>query len=294
MSRVLIFGGDGLLGSHLYLALKDRCELYVTLHGESLQYSSNLYASANVLLGVAAGDEEKISAVIASTRPDWVVNAIGLSKQLRAQDPFASLEANTLFPHLLARLSASHRFRFIHFSTDGVFSGSSGNYSETDSPDCHDWYGRCKLLGEPPDDCAIVLRSSFVGVELGCKRHLVEWYLAQSRVVAGFRKVRWSGFTALEIARVIARIISDGNLPNGIWHVASQPISKYEFLVGLASRLTSSAQIIQSDDVVCDRSLNGAAFSIATGYVAPDWTAMLDELADDIRKRWRPSEPSIW
>lgn len=295
MKRVLIFGGDGLLGSHLYLALKDAHELGVTLHRDAPGYPSSLFAAASVIAGVAAGNAARVSSALDTFRPDWVINAIGLTKRPLASDPYASLEANALFPHLLARLCVERSIRMLHFSTDGVYCGRTGHYSEEDLPDCLDWYGRCKLLGEPHAPNVLVLRTAFIGLELNYKLNLLEWFLARGQVAPGYRKVLWSGFSAFEIGRVSALLIGMESPLSGIWHLASQPVSKFELLQRLSARLPERQIMVVADDSVsCDRSLNGDAFNTLTGYVPPTWDVMLDELADDIRRRWVPDGPCYW
>lgn len=295
MSRVLVFGGDGLLGSHLYLGLKEAHDLCLTLHSPAPQYPPRLFASAQLVTRVGAGDKMRVASVIDAYRPDWVVNAIGLTKRPLARDPYASLEANTLFPHLLAGLCADRGVRMIHFSTDGVFSGRAGNYAESASPDCTDWYGRCKCLGEPAGGHVLVLRTAFIGLEISCKLNLVEWFLAQNGSVRGFRKMVWSGFSAAEVARLVASLISRDVSFSGVWHVASQPISKYDLLLALACRLQlKNISVVPDDGVVSNRSLDGSAFSAEVGYVAPSWESMVDELAEDVGRRWCIDAPSYW
>ena len=295
MSRILVFGGDGLLGSHLYLALKGRHELCLTLHGSTSDYPTGLFSEAQVVSSVAAGDQGKVGAVINAFRPDWVVNAIGLTKRKLSTDPLASLEANTVFPHSLARLCDAHSARLLHFSTDCVFSGLKGAYIEAEFPDCRHWYSQCKALGEPEGEHVLVLRTSFIGLELGCKKSLVEWFLAQQGAVAGYRKAIWSGLTAIEVGRLVDRLVERADPLRGLWHVAAPAISKYELLSRLNDRLGErGVSVVPDDHFVCDRSLNGSAFADRVGYCAPAWDAMLDELAEDIRQRWVPGAPSYW
>ncbi len=295
MSRVLVFGGDGILGSHLYLALKNCHELCLTLHGSGESLPPKLFSRAQIVYSVAAGDANAVVSALDAFQPDWVVNAVGLVKRDRANDPCASLEANTLFPHLLARLCAERSTRLLHFSTDCVFSGLKGNYTERDAPDCMDWHGRCKALGEPVGKHVLVLRTSFIGLELGCKKSLVEWFLSQKGIVPGYRKAIWSGLTAMEIGRVVGRLVSSAEPLAGLWHLATPAISKFELLTRLNLRLGErKVTVMPNDSFVCDRSLDGSAFSARTGYVPPDWDFLLDELAGDIRRRWVPGAPSYW
>ena len=286
MSRVLIFGGDGILGRHLYQALKESHDLCVTLHGSATCYPERLFADVRAEFGVAAGDTPRVVDVLEGFRPDWVVNAVGLVKRDLANDRVASVEANTMFPHLLAKLCATYESRLLHFSTDCVYSGKKGMYKETDQPDCNEWHGRCKALGEPAGEHVLVLRTSFIGLELACKRSLIEWFLAQRGEVPGYRKAIWSGLTAIEVGRLVNMLIRREESLAGLWHVATPPISKFDLLTALNARLGErGVRVVPDDGFVCDRSLDGSAFSRRTGYVPPSWDVMLDELAEDIRNR---------
>lgn len=281
-----------MLGHHLYLALKESHDLCVTLHGSDACYPKRLLADVRTEFGVAAGDATRVLDVLESFHPDWVINAVGLVKRDLANDRVASLEANTVFPHLLAKLCATRESRLLHFSTDCVYSGRKGMYKETDQPDCDDWHGRCKALGEPAGEHVLVLRTSFVGLELAYKRSLIEWFLTQRGDAPGYRKAIWSGLTAIEVGRLANRLISCGESLAGLWHVATPPISKFDLLAALNARLGErGVRVVPDDGFVCDRSLDGSAFSKRTGYVPPSWDLMLDELAEDIRSRWALNAP---
>lgn len=295
MSRLLILGGDGLLGSHLYLALRASNELCLTLHGDAHGHPPQLFDGAQVACGVAAGDSEQIARLLDRFRPDWVINGIGLVKRDLAADACASLEANTVLPHQLARLCGERALRLLHFSTDCVYAGTTGMYREAEPPDCQDWHGRCKALGEPAGAHVLVLRTSFIGLELGCKRSLLEWFLAQRGRVPGYRRAIWSGLSAIEIGRLVDLLVNREDPLSGLWHVAGPPITKYELLSALNARLGERGVSVVADDAfVCDRSLDGSALRTRTGYVPPGWDRMLDELAEDIRERWAPAAPSYW
>ncbi len=295
MKRVLLLGADGLLGSHLYLALRDRCALTVTLHGSADRYPPALFSNARVEAGVDAGDGPRLERLFAGLRPDWVLNAIGLVKREAAADPCASLVANTLLPHHLSALCARHGGRLLQFSTDCVFSGARGTYRETDLPDNPDWHGRCKALGEPVGTHVLVLRTSFIGLELGCRLSLLDWFLRHEGRVVGYRQALWSGLSAREVGRLAGRLIQAADPLHGTWHVAGVPLSKYELLTRLAQRLPERRfQVVPDDSFACDRTLDGSAFAARTGYAPPDWDEQLDELVADIRCRWRRDGPAYW
>jgi dTDP-4-dehydrorhamnose reductase len=174
----------------------------------------------------------------------------------------------------------------VHMSTDCVFSGSKGMYLETDFEDAADLYGRSKLLGEVDTPHSITLRTSIIGLELSRKKSLIEWFLAQRGSIKGYSKVIYSGFTTIEMARIIEMLLLEQPTLSGVWHVASAPISKFDLLVELATILNrSDIEIEQDDTFVCDRSLDASQFGHATGYHAPNWHQMLGELAEQIQER---------
>ena len=141
-------------------------------------------------------------------------------------------------------------------------------------------------MGELHEAHTVTLRTSIVGLELKRKRSLIEWFLAQRGRLSGYRRAIYSGLTTAEMARVIERVLVEHTELSGLWHVASEPISKYALLVGLAQELgRNDVEIEPDDDFVCDRSLNAARFIKATGYTSPAWSEMLSELADEIKRR---------
>ena len=127
-----------------------------------------------------------------------------------------------------------------------------------------------------------------IGLELQRGTALVEWFLAQRGTVRGFRRAIFSGFITREMVRIVERILVEGAISSGVWHVAAAPISKHDLLVELAKRIPrTDVEIVADDDFACDRSLDGSAFEHATGYRPPSWDDMLDELAAEVRRRGR-------
>jgi dTDP-4-dehydrorhamnose reductase len=285
--RVLVLGGDGMLGHQLLSGLRDQHHIRVTLHQPLAAYGGfDLFSPANTIDGVDARDPERLAAVIASVAPQAVINCIGIVKQRRdAKSPIPSLEINALLPHRLLAMCRAAGARLIHFSTDCVFSGRKGDYRESDTPDPVDLYGRTKLLGEVEDAPGLTLRTSIIGPELTRKTGLIEWFLAQRGAVRGFTRAIYTGVTTLEMSRLVSRILAHHPDMHGVWHVASAPISKYDLLVDLSKKLgRSDVQIAPDDGFACDRSLNADRFTAATGYRAPAWDEMLTELADVIQR----------
>jgi dTDP-4-dehydrorhamnose reductase len=225
--------------------------------------------------------------VFAEFRPEAVINAIGIVKQRHdAEAALPCLELNAVFPHRLSNICGAAGTRLIHLSTDCVFSGDRGAYTEADESDARDLYGRSKFLGELQSSHCVTLRKSAIGLELGGNAGLVEWFLAQRGTIKGYTKAIYSGFTAIEMARIIERVLTQHADLSGLWHVASKPISKYDLLCALCEKLGRDDIVIKPDDeFVCDRSLLGERFEAATGYRAPSWDTMLEELVKMIKMR---------
>jgi len=287
--RILVLGGDGMIGHHLLLAWQDNHDIKVTLHGDLNSYKQyglfnegNSYANVDVRL---IGQLERIIEIFS---PDAVVNAVGVTKQLvDSKNAVSAIEINSLFPHKLADLCWQFGARLVHLSTDCIFSGKTGYYSEKDISDAEDLYGRTKYLGEVDLPHVITLRKSTIGLELSGAHGLLEWFLAQKGPIYGFRRAVFSGLISMELANVIEMVLLEHCELSGVWNVASKPINKYDLLMKLNHRLErKDIEIIPNDDFICDRSLDGSRFETETGYIAPTWDQMLDDLALEIDKRY--------
>jgi dTDP-4-dehydrorhamnose reductase len=286
--RILILGGDGMLGHRLLMHLQDRHETKVTLRRELAAYEHyGLFTLENSYWSVEVKDTERLLDVVGDFRPEAVINAVGIVKQRGpAKEAIPSLEINALLPHRLAVLCRAVGARLVHLSTDCVFSGRKGNYTEGDLPDAEDLYGRTKLLGEVTDAGCITLRTSIIGLELSRRVGLIEWFLAQRGEIRGFTKAIYTGLTTAEMSRVIERVLVEHPHLSGVWQVGSEPINKYDLLVWFSEVLgRDDVHIVPDDTVKIDRSLLPVAFGKATGYSAPGWNEMLKELGAEVRRR---------
>jgi dTDP-4-dehydrorhamnose reductase len=290
--RILIFGGAGMLGHRLVADLRSDFEVWATLRGDVRDYQQyGLFDPARTLGGIDVLEDEAVTAAIDTVRPDVVINCVGIIKQLAAaQDPYLSVAINSLLPHRLHRLCRNNRARLIHFSTDCVFSGRTGNYREDDPSDALDLYGRSKFLGETVGDGALTIRSSIIGHELQSTSGLVEWFLSQEgKRVEGYRRAIYSGFTTLEMARIVRMIIKEHPQLSGTVQVSSDPINKYELLLLIREAYAMRSEIVHDDKVRIDRSLDSTRFRQVTGYVPPSWRQMIGEMAQSRCSTTRPS-----
>jgi len=282
--RILILGATGMLGHKLWQVCSEEHEAYATVRGDRDAYgNSGVLDPKRVIEGVTVDDEASIRRAVEKAEPDVVVNCIGVVKQSpAAKDPIISLTVNSVFPHKLANLCRVAGARLIHISTDCVFSGRKGNYREDDPSDAEDLYGKTKFLGEVAGEGCLTIRTSLIGRELASSNGLVEWFLDQSgKVVKGYRRAIFSGFTTLALSRIITDVIIPRPDLHGVWHVASEPISKLDLLSLIKEVYGATTTVEPDDDVVCDRSLNGERFHHATGFVPPSWKTMIEEMYHD-------------
>lgn len=283
--KVLILGGDGMLGHQLLKTLRASHDVKVTLRQDRPAYAgAALFSPDNAFFGVDVRVSDRLLAVLSEFHPDAVVNAVGIVKQRpEGLDVIPNLEINALLPHRLALICAATGARLIHISTDCVFSGGRGNYHEDDVPDPVDVYGHSKLLGEVRREGVVTLRTSIIGRSLNRNASLVDWFLRQKGRILGYRKAIFSGFTTEELSRVIAMLLERHPGVSGLYHLSSNAISKHDLLVGLRDRLGRAIDIVPDDSVRIDRSLDSSRFRAQFSYVPPSWDEMLGELADDIR-----------
>ena len=282
--KVLILGGSGMLGHKLSQVLAGRFDTWATFRGSfAANDSSAMIDPRRILCGVSAENFESVVNALTVIEPDAVVNCIGIVKQDEAaKDRYQTIAINSLFPHQLAQACASLNIRLIHLSTDCVFNGRRGNYKEEDPSDAEDVYGRTKWLGELDYDHCLTIRTSMIGRELRGCHGLIEWFLSQrGKKVRGFKRAIFSGFTTLALSELIGNVIADSGGLHGVWHVAADPISKFDLLSMVKQSLNVDIEIEPDETFVCDRSLDDSRFRARTGFKPPSWEQMIDRFARD-------------
>jgi len=275
-----------MLGHQLLRQWQGRHEVRATLRRDPGDYADfGLFRPGNSYYGVNIAHTGELVGVLADFHPQAVVNAVGIVKQQSAsKESIPSIEINALFPHRLAVLCKAVGARLVHMSTDCVFSGRKGNYQENDLSDAGDLYGKSKYLGEVHEPHCLTLRTSIIGTELTRKKSLVEWFLTQKGTVKGYRKAIFSGFTTIEMARIIESLLVQYPQASGLYHVSSAPISKLDLLTRLRAKLELPVQIEPDESLGIDRSLDSTRFRNEFGYMPPAWDDMLEELTNDIKR----------
>lgn len=288
--NVLVLGANGMLGHRLLASLPGHGHRVVgTVRGKPEEFRGSVGgADTKIVGGITVESANAVERLIEAERPAVVLNCIGVVKQMaQGQDPLTAIPVNALFPHRVAKACADAGARLIHFSTDCVFSGRVGPYSEASPPDPADVYGRTKLLGEVNAPNALTLRTSIIGHELGDGTGFLAWVLrSKGTRVSGYARALYTGVTTDYMARAVALLISDFPQLCGVWHFASDPISKYDLLC-LANEIYQLQLSIDRDETfVCDRRLDGSLLRLRTGIVPPTWKDMLVEMHANSQRSW--------
>lgn len=279
--KILVLGSSGMLGSAIQHILSERTDIesYGTVRSAMAKSYFPPEIAEKLIAGIDVLQHDTLVKLFANLQPNVVVNAIGLVKQLEgSEDPLVALPLNAIFPHRLARLCELVGARLVHISTDCVFSGEKGDYSESDYPDAKDLYGRSKYLGEVNYPHAITLRTSIIGHELNSTHGLIDWFLSQENRCNGYTKAIFSGLPTVVLAQIIRDVIIPRPELSGVYHVAAQPISKYDLLKVVAEIYGKNINIIPDDKLVVDRSLNADRFRESTGYIAAGWTELIEAM----------------
>ena len=284
MSRsVLVLGGTGMLGHEVVRRFAGDREVHATVRDPDAAARFELPATLHAF---DAFRSDELPTLIDRVRPDVVINCVGLVKQLaEASEPIAAITVNSLFPHLAARDARRAGARFVHISTDCVFSGQlplGELYTESSTSDAYDLYGRTKFLGEVSGDGALTLRTSIIGWELTRSTGLLGWFASQAGgTVQGYTRAIFSGLTTPALAEVIAEIVEHHPGLNGLYQVAARPIDKYALLGLIREKLSLDVTVEPVGDPVINSGLDASRFGEATGIRIPSWDSMIDELANE-------------
>ena len=282
--RVLVFGGTGMLGHKVAQVLSEDFETAATVrHGVPEFTAGEVFGKTRLLEGVFAEDETSVAGVIKDFKPDVAINCIGaVPRSEQGGNSIEAIKLNTLFPLQLARMCGNDGVRLIHISTDCVFAGRSGPYGQESVPDPVDLYGRSKLLGEVQGPGCLTIRTSLIGRELRGWTGLVEWLISRKETrISGYSRALFTGFPTAVAARIIGDIIAKHPDLDGCWHVASEPIAKYDLLNLLSASFGLNVEIEKDEDFVCDRRLDGVPFANKTGFQAQPWPDMIRDMASD-------------
>jgi dTDP-4-dehydrorhamnose reductase len=285
--KVLVLGASGLLGNAVFRLLRENRRLKVvgTIRSPELLHFFGPKYSADLLLTPNLSREESLEAIFVRVQPELVINCVSVALAASGLlDRQKMIEVFALLPHRLARICGQTGARLVQISSDGVFSGCKGSYTEDDVPDARDTYGISKLLGEIGEP-HITLRTSIIGHEITRPHGLLEWFLRQGESCRCYTKAIFSGFPTVVLAQLIRDIIIPMPALSGVYHVASSSISKFDLLSLVAEVYGKKITIIPDDRVSIDRSLVAMRFNTMTGYVPPAWPELVKTMYLD-QQEW--------
>jgi dTDP-4-dehydrorhamnose reductase len=271
MKKILILGARGMAGHVMAEYLSQRPEYEIILAD---------IAGAPGIIILDVTDFLKVKDVLRDRRPDIVVNCVGMLVQASQDRVDRAILINSYLPHFLSRLGRECGFKLIHISTDCVFSGDRGGYSEDDFRDGDTPYARTKALGELINDVDLTLRTSIIGPELKQDgTGLLHWFLMQKGTIKGYSKAYWSGVSTLELAKVVELCIRHG--VSGLVNLTMiQKISKFDLLVA-CQKVWSHGQvrILPDDTHASDKSLVSLRTDLPF-HLPPNYLIMLTETSD--------------
>ena len=279
--KILILGASGMIGSAMFRVLGTYKDFNVwgSIRNKNFLKMFSHQEAKKIVYAEEVLKTNILTKLLFDLKPEVVINCVGLTKHhIGSDDPQISLPINALFPHKLADLSSLIGAKVIHISTDCVFSGEGGQYTEDSKLDAIDMYGKSKYLGELNRDNTVTLRTSTVGHEYVTEYGLLEWFLAQTKSCKGYSNAYFSGLTNTEFARVLAEYVLPNKEMFGIYHVGGDEINKYDLLKIFSNVYGKNIKIIKDESFEINRSLNSDKFHTKTKYKADSWEDMVSSM----------------
>lgn len=274
--KCLILGGHGMAGHVMvsYFKQKSGCQVIYTSRDSQDQDS--------ILLDAA--DMDQVKKLVSQLKPDVMINCIGILNQQAAENPKEAILANSLLPHVLAEEADKYNGKLIHISTDCVFEGTKGDYTEDDPADGTSSYAQSKRLGEVVSDRHLTIRTSIIGPEM--KENgigLFLWFMKQTGRIKGYERVFWNGVTTLELAKAAESLLEQN--VSGLLHLGSQQkISKHKLLLLIQEIFEKDdVEIVPDGKFVQDRTIRSIRNDFI--YEVPSYRTMLVEM-----KEWMKAE----
>ena len=273
--KFFVLGCNGMAGHTISLYLKEQGHEVLGFGRSKSQFFDSIAGDAQ--------NTDFLRKIIAESKFDSVINCIGILNQFAENNKASSTFLNSYFPHFLAEATDDTNTQVIHMSTDCVFSGKRGEYTEDDLPDGETFYDRSKALGELEDAKNITLRNSIVGPDINSQGiGLLNWFMLQRGEINGYTKAMWTGQTTLQLAKTMEAAAREK--AHGLYNtVPNHSISKYELLLLFNKYLRSDTLKIKPvEGLNADKSLNRTRFEFS--YLIPDYETMIAELAEWMKK----------
>lgn len=277
--KILLLGSTGMAGHVVYYYLQELGKYEIC----NISYRNKL-VDDSLILDVT--DNQAVENLIHNEMPDYIINCVGILIKGSKEHPDNAIYINAYFPHVLKKNSDRIGAKLIHISTDCVFSGKKGHYTESDFRDADDIYGRSKALGEIINNKDLTIRTSIIGPELKKNGEgLFHWFMNQQGIIKGYKNAIWGGVTTLELAKAIDYAIEKGTvgliqLSNGI------EISKYDLLNVINTIWDKKKNIYPYENNYINKSI---AKSDVFNYSVPTYEDMFSQLFE-----WMANKSAIY
>jgi len=285
--KVLIFGATGMLGSSIsreYSRDKSFKVFAVVRSDINLINFKRFAPGVRIIRFNDFNSKDDLKKLIGEIKPNIIFNCLGVIKQKIKNDISVSdlYFYNSYFPKMISYLIPID-CSLVHFSTDCVFSGNKGNYTETDFPDPVDDYGYSKYYGEIAQENCVTIRTSIIGHGLLPNSSLIDWFLAQNNECYGYINAIYSGFPTNVLAKIIKdNLFKNGKLLiNGVFHLSSESISKLKLLERVSNIYKHNINIIHDDKIQINRTLSCNLIKSKLNIKIPTWDEMILDMYND-------------
>lgn len=250
---ILVLGGTGLLGNAVVKKLNEKNFHYLFTTRSNNKPSKNSIFLEDVI------NFEALEILISKVEPNVVINCISLTSEKRSVgDYLEHYRVYAMLPRVIEMFSKKYNFKYIHISSDGVFSGLEGYYDERSMPNSNNVYGRSKALGEPISKNSVCIRTSIYGHSQYGQNGILDWALSQNKL-AGFKNYFFSGISTLRLAEYLINFfIAKENY--GIYHIGGPKISKLELLRKIAKVYSLECTITEAEEPRLNFDLNSKKF----------------------------------
>lgn len=278
--KILVLGGSGMAGHTISIYFKEAGHDVTAFSRSKVDYCNNINGEIT--------NFSELKKVIVEGQYDAVINAIGILNQDAENNKSNAVLLNSYLPHFLCEITKDLNTRIIHMSTDCVFSGDTGGYTESSLRDGSTFYDRSKALGEIENNKDLTFRNSIIGPDMHEKGiGLFNWFMKQDNQIGGYTKAIWTGVTTLTLAKAMEQALIE-NL-TGLYNlVNNKTISKYE-LTGLFNQhfKNNKIEILRNDAISIDKSLinNRKDFS----FIVPSYENMIIEM-----KEWVDNHKNLY